>query len=443
MEARDFIVTPLYLIIIYVGAYLVRPFFTDSITRRYFLPALTVKLIGALCVGLLYQFYYGGGDTFMYHSNGSRVIWEAFTDSATTGLRLLFAGNEDQTGIYEYSSQIYFFRDPQSYAVIRLAALFDLLTFSTYSATALLFAVLSFAGMWMFFLTFYEQFPDAHRGLALAAFFIPSVFFWGSGLLKDTVTLACLGAASYCTYRTFLKGEFKLSLIIILILSLYGMYVIKIYILLTFLPAAVFWLFLFHLYRIRSMAMRVTIFPFVIILAATLAFYAMVEAGEDNPKYALNMISKTAQVTAFDIRYWSGRDAGSGYALGQLDGTWQSLVRLAPEAIVVSLFRPYPWEVKNPLMALMSIESLLLGCLTIYVLFSVGWRLFGILMRPSIFFALLFSLVFAFAVGVSTFNFGTLSRYKIPLLPFYLVALVLILNHSKRERKVVELELIE
>jgi len=45
---------------------------------------------------------------------------------------------------------------------------------------------------------------------------------------------------------------------------------------------------------------------------------------------------------------------------------------------------------------------------------------------PTIQFCLIFSLVFAFAVGISSFNFGALSRYKIPCLPFYALALILI-----------------
>jgi len=67
-------------------------------------------------------------------------------------------------------------------------------------------------------------------------------------------------------------------------------------------------------------------------------------------------------------------------------------------------------------------------------------RLFAAINNPNVLFALIFSISFAFAVGVSTFNFGTLARYKIPLLPFFLVALILILHHSKRDRKLVELE---
>src|SRR5689334_7562791 len=124
MELRDLIVTPILIILIYLIAYFVRPYFTDDITKRYFLPGLTVRIIGALAIGFLYQFYYGGGDTFNYHTHGSRIIWEAFFNSPVTGFNLLSSNGQDATGVYSYSSRIVFYFDPSAYFVVRIAALF-------------------------------------------------------------------------------------------------------------------------------------------------------------------------------------------------------------------------------------------------------------------------------------------------------------------------------
>jgi hypothetical protein len=338
--------------------------------------------------------------------------------------------------VYRYASKIVFFTDPQSYLIVKIAAIFDLITFSSYSATAILFAVTSFIGMWMFFLTFYDQYPQLHRWLAIATFFIPSVFFWGSGLLKDTITLGCLGVATYQAYCIFIKKKFGFKHLIFFIVALYGMYSIKIYILLTFLPAAIIWIFLANLGAIKSPVLKVMVAPFAIFGAVILAYFAMLKAGEDNKKYALNSLAKTAQITAYDIRYYTGRDAGSGYSLGELDGTFASMLALAPQAINVSLFRPYIWEVRNPLMLLSAVESALLLFLCIYVLVKKNVLLFKALANFNVLFCLIFSLSFAFAVGVSTFNFGTLVRYKIPLLPFFLIAIILILHHTKRDKNV-------
>jgi hypothetical protein len=392
-----------------------------------------LRIIGALAVGFIYQFYYSGGDTFNYHSHGSRVIWDAFINSPYTGLKL-WLREYDFPGSYSFIYRIPFFSDPSSYVVIQIAAFFDLFTFSSYSATAILFAVLSFIGSWLMFLPFYRMYPHLHRWLALSIFFIPSVLFWGSGLLKDTITYTCVGAMLYSCYHLFIEKKFRPGAIILLIIATILLYKIKIYILLTFLPAMILWIFFVNLSSIKNKVVRGFAAPLFVSIAIGLAVFAALKAGEDNPKYAFDKLAETAQITAYDIRYWTGRDAGSGYTLGELDGTFGSMVKLAPSAIVVSLFRPYMWEVKNPLMLMSAIEAFLFLISFVIIVMRSNFFFIQTLSEPSIVFCLVFSLIFAFAVGVSTYNFGTLVRYKIPMLPFFMIALVLIDDLSKRKR---------
>lgn len=436
MELRDLIVTPIIIFLVYAGAYVVRPWVTDPVNRRYFFPGLTVRIIGALAVGFLYQFYYEGGDTFNFHTHGSRHIWNALMDDSSKGLKLLLSDNADYVGVYEYASRIVFITDPSSFFIVRLAAWIDIITFSSYSATAVIFAVIGFAGSWMFFITFYRILPQYAGKIAIATLFVPSVIFWGSGLLKDTITLACIGIAVHCLYAIFLQRRYAVRHFMFLFLTLYCLYVIKIYILLTLLPAAIVWIFVFNYSRIKSLILKVVLLPLLVMLTSGFAYYATLKAGEDNPKYSLQAIAKTAQITAYDIRYWSGREAGSGYSLGELDGTWQSMLNLGPQAINVSLFRPYFWEVRNPLMLLSAMESFTLLILTVFVILKARGLIFSAMTNAHVLFCMIFSITFAFAVGVSTFNFGTLTRYKIPLLPFYLLMLILIYDYSNKERKV-------
>lgn len=442
MELRDLIVTPLTLIVVYAVALWIKPRVTDSITRKYFLPALTVRIIGALAVGFLYQFYYEGGDTFNFHTHGSRIIWKAFTDDPMKGARLLFGSNTTEAGLYKYTSAIWYFKDTQSYFIVRIAAFFDLFTFSSYSATAILFSVLSFVGAWMMFLTFYHIAPELKRWAAISCLFIPTVFFWGSGIFKDTVTLAALGIAFYCVYRIMIDRRFSLTSLFVLLFSVWVIYSIKKYILLSFLPVIIVWLAIRLLPKVNSIVLRFLLVPVVMIPVLFLAFFVILKVGEDDPRYNIDNLAVTAQITAYDIRYgWGARTGeGSGYTLGELDGTWQSMVRLAPAAVNVSLFRPYFWEVRNPLMILSATESLIFLVLTLFVFFKIGFKGLRFLVKPEVLVCMGFSLMFAFAVGVSTYNFGTLSRYKIPLLPFYAMGLGLIYYYAKRERKLEVLE---
>ena len=428
MDLRDFIVTPIVIIIVYTVAFVIRPRVTDEVTRVYFIPALTVKIIGAIAVGLIYWFYYGGGDTFTYHTYGSRFVWEAFMDSPTTGLKLIFTDGSDVTGIYKYSSRIFFFTDSSSYNVVKIAAILDIFTFSTYTSTAILFAVFCFAGMWMFFLTFYGKYPQYHRWLAFASFFIPSVFFWGSGLLKDTLMLGCIGIATFTVSGIFIDKRPTLFRALLLVFALYGMYAIKIYILLTYLPAVIVWILLSNMAGMKSLILKMMIYPLVLLLSMFLSYYAVLFTSETSEKYSVDNLAKTAQVTAYDIRYYTGKNAGSGYTLGELDGT---------------LFRPYLWEVSNPFMLLSSFESMGLLMFVCYIVVKRNVRVIPTLTQPDIFFCLVFSITFAFAVGVSTFNFGSLVRYKIPLLPFFLISLLLIFHYSNSDTKLEEFDMTE
>lgn len=433
VELRDLIMAPLILAGVYFSAFLIRPYATDQTSRKYFFPALSLRIVGALAVGFIYQFYYSGGDTFNYHTNGSRIIWEAFAQSPSLGFNL-FLGDQSVVGSYPFVSRMPFFTDPSSFTVIQLATVLDLFTFSSYSGTAILFAVLGFIGSWMMFLTFYDLYPHLHRWLAWSIFFIPSVLFWGSGILKDTITFACVGSTLYSAYHLLVKKDFKLSSVILLLVSMLVLYKVKIYIVLTFLPAIILWVFFENLSRIRNRITRIFAAPMVVVIATGLAGYAGLKASEDNPKYSLNKIAETAQVTAYDIRYWSGRNAGSGYSLGELDGTFSSMLKLAPQAVVVSLFRPFIWEVNNPLMFISAIEAFLFLSFLIIVIMRSNFFFFQALANSTVIFCLGFSLVFAFAVGVSTYNFGTLVRYKIPMLPFFIIGLVLIDDLSRQER---------
>jgi hypothetical protein len=439
VELRDLFVTPVLVLLVLVMAYVIRPLVTDSVNRKYFFPALIVKILGAIALGIVYQFYYSGGDTYNFHTHGSRHIWEAFADSPDKGFAMMFSGGKHEGSYYQYSSKIFFFTDSPSFFIIRLAAFFDIFTFSTYSATAVCFAVLSFIGMWMFFLTFYRKYPQVQGQIAFAAFFIPSVFFWGSGLLKDTIMMACLGVVTYEIDYFFFRKKFSVIHAFLFVISIWCIFSVKKYILQAFLPAGLLWIYLGNLEMVRSLMAKMLILPVILGILVVSAYYSVIKVGEGDKRYAFESIAKTARITAYDIRFQSGRDGGSGYTLGELDGTFGSLFRLAPQAINASLFRPYLWEVNNPLMLLSALESLVFLCLTLLLIFRYRLAVLRSFRKPDISFSFIFSVVLAFAVGVSTFNFGTLARYKIPLMPFYALAMILIF-HENKPKKVEELE---
>jgi hypothetical protein len=437
MEIKDLFVTPLFIIIIYLLAWLLRPAVTEPANKKYFFPGLTLKIVGALALGMIYQFYYGGGDTFTYFHLGSKYIWEAFKDSPVLAFKLIFAGKNYAGDTFEYASKIYTYGDLSSYFVVRIAGLLDIFTFHTYSATAVLFAAISFSGLWALYFVFYRMYPKLHLQLAIAVFFIPSVFFWGSGILKDTITMGALGWATHAIFYIFVARRHVVISTLILLFALFTIYTIKIYILLCFLPAAILWISYLKMAKVRNTIVKIMIAPVVLSLAAVLGYYSVTKVAEDNPRYNIETIGKTAEETARWIHYVSEREQGSAYTLGDFDFSPVGMVRKFPLAVWVTFYRPYLWESHNLVMLLSALESFLLLIFTLYVLFKVGpvKTLSKITSTPILTFCFLFAVIFSFAVGVTTYNFGTLVRYKIPMYPFFVSGLFILLSYSKRFKK--------
>jgi hypothetical protein len=436
MTKQDFLITPLILLIIYVVAYLVRPLVTDEINRRYFIPGLSVKILGALALGFIYQFYYGGGDTFTYFHLGSRHVWEAFMKNPGVGIKLLLAGTDYHPDTFQYATKIYTYGDLSSYFVVRVTALFDLLTFHTYSATACLFAVASFSGLWVLYRTFYTHFPWLHKPLAIAVFFVPSLFFWGSGLLKDSITIGALGWATWSVHRLFFERKNMVLNAVLLLASGYVLYTVKIYILLCFVPATFLWILISRVEKFRNQMLRWMIAPVFFGFAILAGYVSVQKIGESNPRYNLENLSYTAQTTAEWIHYVSTKQGGSAYTLGDFDYSAAGMVNKFPMAVWVTLFRPYVWEAHNAVMLLSALESLAIFMLTLYVIYQAGFvrsvRLAS--STPIIIFCFVFTIIFAFAVGISTYNFGSLVRYKIPMLPYFISGLYILLDYAKREK---------
>jgi hypothetical protein len=435
MELKDLFLTPLYLGIFYTIAYAVRSKYTNSFTKKYFIPALTLKFIGAIALGLIYQFYYGGGDTFNYFYH-TTVIRDAFADSFSSGLKLLTTTSYDPS-LAKYAARMFWYgadygNNPEFFTA-RIASIFGLLCFNTYSIIALSFAATSFAGMWAMYQTFLRIYPLAYKQLAIAVFFLPSVFFWGSGLMKDSLCLGALGWVFYGFYYGLIE---KRNLILSAILGGLGAYfliMMKVYILMSFLAPALFWVFNENNQRIRSALLRNILKPFFIIIGAAAGYLGASNLTEGDERFDVDNIGERTRITQ-NALYSRTKEEGSGYNIGEIDGSIGSIIAVAPQAIIVSLYRPFLWEARNPVMLLSALEALWFAWLTLRILFRTGAMrcLKLISSTPVLSFCLIFTIIFGIGVGTNSGNFGTLVRYKIPLMPFYLAALYILQAQARK-----------
>jgi hypothetical protein len=74
---------------------------------------------------------------------------------------------------------------------------------------------------------------------------------------------------------------------------------------------------------------------------------------------SLEKFAEEAYKTQWWIALSTKNDDGSGYTLSSMEATPLGMLKVAPEAINVTLFRPYLWESRKPVVLITAVESFL------------------------------------------------------------------------------------
>jgi hypothetical protein len=163
-----------------------------------------------------------------------------------------------------------------------------------------------------------------------------------------------------------------------------------------------------------------------LVLGSALAVGGIVLLGQQFPEYAADRFS----TRAYEMQQIGrGIRGGSNFVLsGEVPTTLGGQLVYAPIALLAALFRPAIFEVSNLLMLANALETTVLTLLFGRILFTrnIGkvWR--QIADDPFLVFCVVFVLAFGIAVGLTSTNLGTLSRYRSPLLPFFAMTLLVL-----------------
>lgn len=401
-----------------------------------------IKLFGGISVALIYTFYYTqGGDTQTYFMDG-RTLMEVLINNPLDYFTVLFASNEYLFDNYpELIEDLIHNPGTNQWLTVKLTSVVAIFGIGNFLSTTILYSFLSYIGIWCLFLVFVEKYPRSHKKLAIAILYMPSVVFWGSGILKDSIVIGFLGLIVYLVNSIMQsKSPFNILKYIVIAVSSYIIFYVKAYVIMALLPAVLMWRIIGVRDRIKSRLIKSTLVPFLIGISIVGMLGIVSFLGQYNTKYSLEGIVKTASgmqkwhyVEGENTSDQHGR--GSSYSLGEYDESLLGLAKQFLPAVNVTLFRPYLWEVRNVVMLAAAIESLAILGLTIFVLVRLKlFRVINIMNQDSLLLmSFIFALLFAFAVGFSSYNFGALSRYKIPCIPFY-VAVIMVLSDKIKAR---------
>ena len=436
----DYVLLPLYLFMIrQIARYARDRYYPEGHAwRPYFIPGLMVKMGGVIFISLVYQYYYGNGDTVLFYKQ-TLVVNSSFWESPIKWFNLVFHIPDWYDANYSsYISQLPWYNAGSNYIVVQASALVGILCFNTYLCTSLVMGAIAYTGLWALFRTFAKQYKHITGYIAVCCLYIPSVAIWGSGIFKDTLCIFGLGWLTYTVFKMLVERKFSIFNIVMMLFSGYIIGVAKIYILIAFLPSLVIWILLTYSYRIRSAFARFLIIPLSFGVIIVGFMFISNSYGDLLGMYSADQFVERSAITRNYI-IGTSSDESSTYDLGSFDPSVQGMLKKFPAAVNVTLFRPYIWESRKPIVFLNGLESLLLFFLVLKLIFQLGPKkiLKAIAADPNIQFCLIFTFIFAFAIGISSGNFGALSRYRIPCLPLFGIALGLIFysKYSPDERK--------
>jgi hypothetical protein len=434
-SATDLAIFPLcFLVMFFIIRAKAKKYRDENIKRLYF-RAFYFKLICVFAFTMLTQFYFKGGDTALYYQ-------------ATQDLRAAIKDNPEnfwvtlETQKLTYKSPLfdYFYYDGYQHDITynymfhaanffppKLALIPSYIFFNSYLAISMCFAFFALGGAIRIFKTFYHFYPNLYREIALACLFLPSVCYWSSGLLKDPICFGAVGYISYAFLNIFVKKTKYIVSIAIIIACGVLLYFIKVYILLVLVLALLIWQFAEFNKVIQNKTLR-SIFAFMTFGASAVVglllmqYFTSMEAGQ---QYQLDNIMGNAEYQR-DMYALIAREQGGSDSHFTINTSNPVLLVLG--GISATFYRPFPWEVNSPIVLLAVIESSTFLFLTLYFIFKRGIGKFFKLpfSEPRMLMCFIFAFVFAMAVGISSANFGALSRYKIPCMPFYLILMVLL-----------------
>ncbi len=438
IEFWEWLLAPVYVVIIILYADYVRKKNSQNPLYKYYMSAILAKVGAGILFACIYIYYYKGGDTIMYYESGWALV-NLFFKKPIEFFYVLFGDYSDEK-VYYFDSSTgyilgYIYHDSQTFGVVRVLGPILFLSFKSYVIGTILFSWFSFFGIWKLFLMYCEKYPFLSDKFALVILFIPSVLFWGSGILKDTITLSAACWYVYAMNKLFLKRMDLWRSVFIIFCSSFALVLIKPYIFITLLPGSLLWILLERVLHNKKRGFIMIILPVIVVLSLLIGAAILSLFSDKMSKFSPDKIFQTAISTQKDLKqdYYSK----NSFDIGEYDESASSIIKLAPLAIISGLFRPFIWECTNIVMIFSGLENLIILFFTVLVFIKIKPRRLAniIIDNPVLLFGLVFSIIFSFALGLTTANFGALVRFKIPALPFFLCSLVILNYFIKYDAK--------
>ena len=370
----------------------------NETVKKYFYPALLFKLICTICIGLFYTLFYQGGDITSYFESGTELSKLPFSE--------YIKEITSSTSLSDPQRSIYF---------KRIVSVLIFFTKSDFWLTSLYFSLISFFGSCYFIIQLTKIYSKTTLPAIIALFFFPSIVFWSSSIIKEAMAFGCLLYFIGYSFKLIHSIKFKWYEIPISILCLSLLILLKYYIAAAILPCLV----LYFLMEIKVKISNLQWYSLSFFLAMAMVFGLHFMHPNFDPKWFFIAIEEARNSLIANSKPESIIQLYSGANI-LLAGVINFFILL-----ISGFFRPALFESFHFPIVLAGIENTLL-------LFLFISRFFGKLSFEKkdlnlIIIVITYTTFLALLLSYSSPNFGTLSRFKIYFMPFFLI--LILCNH--------------
>lgn len=386
-----------------------------------------LKIMAGTALWAVYTYVYpdrSTADIFKYFDD-SAVLYSALWTAPGDFFRMLFGiGNDSpeftvkyyavmNNWIRQFENNVY----NDSHTMIRFNAVLRLFSFGHYHVHTVFACLVSTTGLVALYRAVHPLLERFERWLMPSIFLWPSMLFWASGVLKESLLVFGLGLFLLGTIGRW-SDRLSWRPMACILFGLALMLVIKFYVLLCLLPGLLAWKWA-QVRPGRPLQQS--------LLVHAVALCGVLLSGSLVPGY--DMLEMLTVKQRDFIGMATGVNSGSVLPLPPLDGGLWSFVRSAPHALYMTFSSPFVVLHTGPLAWLGAAENLLLLIVPLLALrFAKPWRAID---QHTLWFFLSFILLLALLIGWTVPVVGALVRYRIPLLPVVGFVALLVLDERK------------
>lgn len=383
-------------------------FFTQTgLSKPQLISFFLLKVMAGIFYGWI-GLYYGGlakmQDTWSFHIGSIEEYKLLFKDPGEFFTNL-FRDPYESSGVATFfGSDNSYWNDLKGNLFIKVLSVFNVLSTGNYYINVIFYSFVTLFGPLAIYRVMSDVFPSKKLPVLLATFLIPSFIYWTSGLHKEGLIFTGISLIIYAIYFGTKEKKWGVKRIASLVTGLLLLLALRNFIFVIIIGAIIAWL-LANRKPKYGLAIFTGTYLIFIVLFFTLRY---IEPRLDFPQAVVDKQKAFLQISP----------GNSTIPTTELESNAGSFLKNIPQAVNLSILRPFPSDVNHILSLAAAIEIDVL--LFLFIIFLL-WRKRESRSSNLVLFCVFFSLSLLLAIGFTANNLGAIVRYRSVVIPLLII----------------------